>query len=467
MVLCETKLPSDQVIKNILPGFEINSRPTKSGQNGLAIGVKTQTFNSVLDVTSSSHNSILVTRIEMNNIAIRIILGYAPQETDIIDTREHFFTELEIELHKCKIAGDTPYLVGDMNAKIEIENNEIIGSSRNGKLLAEVIKNQELVVLNYDKRCRGKWTHVIRTTGASSVLDYVIVSRELLNFVKEVMIDEECAFCPFGLTKKITQYSDHNAIVTSLTIPYTKKKKPEEEKSWRLSDDGFTEFREITNHESFPTEIEGSSAKQKYNQYEKLLFNTMNQCFQKAKQKKKREYKKDHAALYRKAVAYAKKGKAQRKVSSVYFEVIRTENIKIVAERTKENIKSTLKNLTIDGAFSPNNFWELCKKNRQNNKCNMGSSVISINGNEVCGEELIKETYKEEFRHRLRERSIIPELKNYEQRTKLICDLYVEEAKSVSTPDYTYEELEQVTRKLKKRKASGRDRLPPEIMMQA
>ena len=89
MVLCETKLPSDQVIKNILPGFEINSRPTKSGQNGLAIGVKSQTFNSVLDVTSSSHNSILVTRIEMNNIAIRIILGYAPQETDIIDTREH------------------------------------------------------------------------------------------------------------------------------------------------------------------------------------------------------------------------------------------------------------------------------------------------------------------------------------------------------------------------------------------
>lgn len=121
--------------------------------------------------------------------------------------------------------------------------------------------------------------------------------------------------------------------------------------------------------------------------------------------------------------------------------------------------------MTIDGAFSPNNFWELCKRNRQNNKCNMGSSVISINGNEVCGEELIKETYKEEFRHRLRERSIIPELKNYEQRTKMICDLYVEEAKSVSTPDYTYEELEQVTRKLKKRKASGRDRLPPEIMM--
>ena len=119
IILCETKLPSDRLIKKLLPTYEITSRPTKLGQSGLAIAVKKQTFNSVLDVTSSSHNNILVTRIGLDETkAVRVILGYAPQETGNADDREHFFTELNIEITESKLAGDLPLVMGDMNAKI-------------------------------------------------------------------------------------------------------------------------------------------------------------------------------------------------------------------------------------------------------------------------------------------------------------------------------------------------------------
>ena len=93
----------------------------------------------------------------------------------------------------------------------------------------------------------------------------------------------------------------------------------------------------------------------------------------------------------------------------------------------------------------------------------MGTSVIAENGNEVFGEEMIRDTYKKEFQHRLREREIHPKLQNYEERSKVLCHMYVEHSKSVKVPDYSHQELYQVTKNLKKRKAFGRDKIPPEI----
>ena len=79
IALCEMKLPSDQIIKSMLPDYEINCSPTKSGQSGLVIAVKKQTFNSASEVTNTFHKDITVTRIGFDSAAVRIILGYAPQ----------------------------------------------------------------------------------------------------------------------------------------------------------------------------------------------------------------------------------------------------------------------------------------------------------------------------------------------------------------------------------------------------
>ena len=166
-----------------------------------------QTFNSVLDVTSTYHKNIVVSRIGLDSIAARIILGYAPQETDNLEVRQEFFTELEIEINECKINGEMPFVIGDMNAKLISENGDIKSNSYNGKLLLDIVSNQDLKVLNFDSKCNGKWTHVIRTTGSSSVLDYAITSSELVKHVKVVII------ISFTLLKLI-----HNVRVVFMTI---------------------------------------------------------------------------------------------------------------------------------------------------------------------------------------------------------------------------------------------------------
>ena len=101
----------------------------------------------------------------------------------------------------------------------------------------------------------------------------------------------------------------------------------------------------------------------------------------------------------------------QRRVAKLYLLELNKLNVSEVAAAEKEKIKGILQNLTIDNKFSPNKFWELCKKARSKSSC--GTSVETEEGVELFGDELILNAYLDEFVHRLRKRDIIPELRNY------------------------------------------------------
>ncbi len=463
IVFCETKLPSGNEMKKLFPEYEISTRSTKVGKCGVAIGVRLQTFKSVLDVTTTDLQDILSVRICMESCSIRVILGYAPQETEKIEVRENFFMELDIEVAKCILDGDLPLVIGDLNAKIEMAENEINSITPNGKLLSGIVNNHGLEVLNFSSLCKGKWrTHVIRTTGASSVLDYVMTCCKLAKSVKEMVIDEECIFCPFYTTtkKKIPQYSDHNAMIIKMSIEHSKKK-TNPDVSWKITPEGIQNFQDITNSDL--RDIESTNKPQKmYNMLENNILKSMDKCFEKRKAKKIFPLKKYFYEMYKKVTAFARKGKAQRIVAKTYIQEINRMNAEATSAIRNEQVKSTLKKLTVDGKFSPDSFYKLCKKSRKQTM--MGTSVETDDGTELFGDELILNAYRDEFIHRLRTRDIIPELKNFEMRTEQICKLKLLETKTNKEPDYTTKELEVVLAGLKKGKASGRDKIPPDVL---
>ena len=461
IALCETKLGDDKLLRKLLPNYSINSRPNKTGKSGIALAIKSQTFNSVLEVTSTPHKDILVVRVGMDATSLRMILVYAPQETDDVETRENFFTELEIEVINCKMNGDFPIVLGDLNAKIEQNDKRVVPLSANGKLLKGIVENQQLTVLNFAENCTGKWTHVIRTTGKSSVLDYVMIGNEAYLYVKEVTIDEDCVFCPFATKKNKIQYSDHNAIITTLSVSHTRKK-PQHRQSWRITEEGLKDFAESCL--DLPTLNHISDTKEKYNLFEKSIHNKMDQCFHRHKPKRQLNLPGPHKTIYKQAMAFAKQGKAQRKVARVYIQAMVKVNTERAAFQTRENVKNTLQDLTINNTFSPNKFWNLCKKSRGKG-ADMGTSIVSDSGVEIFGDEMILGAYKDEFQHRLRQREIIPELQNYQERRKLLCDYYVEEAKLVKQEPYSSDELAKAKLKLKKKKATGLDSIPAEIYL--
>ena len=465
--LCETKLPSGGTLKAAFPDYEICFRPTKAGKSGIAIGVKKQTFSSILDVTSTPHNGILAIRITMAEKSVRIILGYAPQETDNRENREAFFTELGIEITNCLAENDLPIVIGDLNAKISQRPNDNVleGVTSNGRLLIEVIENHELDVLNFHPKCTGKWTHVTRTTGASSVLDYLITCRDITRFVDTITINEDCVLCPFWLEKKRgavePHYSDHNPIIATFHIAHQAKKESQVRK-WKITMEGLEAFSKLTT-DGMDVKLQGENVQQMYNFTEDTINAAMGKCFRKAKNKGVNHLHSKYMAKYKEVTKFARKGRSQRKVAKMYIQELKKLNTEEVAAAQKEKINTTLRNLTIDDKFSPTNFWQLCKKSR--NQTNSGTSVENEDGTELYGDEMIKNAYLKEFVHRLRKREIVPELKNYESRTELICKMRLEETKNNKEPPYTETEYKKVKDHLKNGKSCGRDLFPPDIFI--
>ena len=222
------------------------------------------------------------------------------------------------------------------------------------------------------------------------------------------------------------------------------------------------EFHRLTT-EDLDMNLSGKDIQEKYDDLERKINVVMGKCFKKVKSKQPTQIPTQYMTKYKQITSFARRGKCQRKVAKIYIQELIKMNVEAVAEREKEKVKYILTKLTIDDKFSPNNFWELCKKSRRNG--DSGTSVENSDGSELFGIDLVSNAYLEEFVHRLRKREIVPELKNYEQRTEQICQLYLEEARNNKEPMYTQEEYDKVCKGLKKGKSCGRDLFPPDIFI--
>ena len=91
------------------------------------------------------------------------------------------------------MSSDDFIVKGDLNAKLDVESSgQLYNDSPNGRLLLNVVYDQSLVVVNFSNKCSGTWTHVIRTTGRMSRLDYALTSTDFNKNIINMTIDETC-----------------------------------------------------------------------------------------------------------------------------------------------------------------------------------------------------------------------------------------------------------------------------------
>ena len=137
-----------------------------------------------------------------------------------------FWQCLEQEIVAAKNSNCMIWIQMDANAKvggkvISGDPNEI---SDNGRLLVDIIKRENLVLVNSSPLCSGVITRqrVTQTNAERSVLDYIIVCEQLEQFLEMMVIDEDRNF---PLTKyaskkgvrKIVQ-SDQNTLYAKFSI---------------------------------------------------------------------------------------------------------------------------------------------------------------------------------------------------------------------------------------------------------
>ena len=455
----------------MLHQYDVIDCCVKGGKGGIVIAVKKNVFGSFINVTNSKLDNLLVGRISTGTKSVRIIACYAPQETDLKEVREEFFEDLSIEVNKSRLSDEEFVILGDLNSKLEVnEDNTIFNVSPNGKLLLEFVQGHDLEILNFTDLCCGDQTHVIRTTGQSSRLDYVLTTKKFMKQVSSMVIDETCLLCPFRMEKLkgkyVQKFSDHNSIILDLKIPrgFMEKSSNSKKKHWKITQEGLSMFYDITNDdESQDIELQSFDVDD-YDSLEAYMDMCMKKCFKsftpknRAKNKLDGEYGKIVSSLMR----IYEKGKTQRRVVKRYIQELGKSQVEAIAEDRSKKFVDRLQQLTVDDKFSLDAFWKL-KKSYTNTKSVL-SSVENESGVEIFGKSAIINEYRNEFMKRLSPVEIEEELKLFEEMTLKLSELCVEVSGTAITPDFTKKELDEAIKELKKGK-SWPDNFPPEVFI--
>ena len=285
----ETKLSRKNQIR--LDEYEVFEKVRKNkGGGGIMIGIRKDIKATPVEVSPQDPEvEILVVEVELENITIRFITAYGPQEDDHEGKINKFYCSLEEEIINCEERNCGLVLEMDCNAKLggNIIKGDPHDMSGNGKLLWDIVQRRDCTVVNATEKCKGIITRSRMKGGIKeeSVIDFVIVNALLVPHIEEMEIDE-------SKTKALTRYrkgipvpSDHNHIKCTFNISLEKRTTPRQEVYCLRSEKGLKEFKEKTTHtkkfsscfsEEGDIQIEGKK-------WLKTLKKTIHLCFKKVR----------------------------------------------------------------------------------------------------------------------------------------------------------------------------------------
>ena len=400
---------------------------------------------------------------------------HAPQETDSVDTRTEFFEEMAVQTERCLDAGDRLIILGDFNSRIHQEGDQLQSFSPNGKLLQQLIEDNNLQVGNFSPQTTGSWTRIQRKKDGEvckSVIDYVLFQEETMSLLEGMTVDEEKIHCPYRQTiakkKKNITFSDHCAILLTLKVEFERRKlRGVSFKTWKFTEEGYTQYKEES--EALMEVNWHPDSTESYDLWSGKFEHLLSRCFTKKTVKlgaHDESQVKKNKSVRNILAAVAKKGKTQRQIVKKYLErVVELESRRDALYRTNR-LKHTMSTLTEDEKFSPNGFWKLKKAADRNVSPEMVYTIMKENGAEVSGEKAINDAYKEEFKHRLRTREPHPGWEGHVEEINSVIRTWLQ-GDTVSSPPFTDEELDKVILRLKKGKSAGTDDHPPELFINA
>ena len=154
--------------------------------------------------------------------------GYGPQECWDSNIFSFFFA-IDKEISAFKLLGNSVIISMDANSKLgpEIIPGDPYRQSPNGNILAGIVNRHALCVVNGMKEKRkGLITRQRNTeTGnEKSIIDFVIVSNDLMEHIDEIHVDDERTHVLTKNTKTkngiVYSESDHNVINTKIRLKW-------------------------------------------------------------------------------------------------------------------------------------------------------------------------------------------------------------------------------------------------------
>ena len=443
-----------------LNDYEIFESIRKNKENGgTMIGIH-RSLEPVLIEEYCETFELIVTEIKVMHREIRIISGYGPQETWKDEEKMPFFVALEEEISKAQINGKSLIIELDANAKLgqQYIANDPKPMSSNGLILAGIIERHALIVANgVQAKSEGvitrKRSTVVNTE--ESVIDFVLISGDMLDLLVSIKIDEErnCVLTSITNSKKgiIKSESDHNSIITSFNIPWENKTDSERIEVFNFRDEkGLEKFKYITDNSTrlstiFDTE---ESVEKQTKKFLKKFNRILHQCFPKIRIKHAKETEIDKLFKTKRDLKHKDDHASKEKLKTV-----ETKLADKMAEDLYNIVKEEVSIVNSDeGGFHSGHLWKLKNKLRPKSQ-NSPTAMLNKDGKLITSSNGLKTANMEHFKKVLENRPIKPELKEYQKEREQLCEERILEASKNVTEDWSEKDVKDVINKLKKRKS--------------
>ena len=350
----------------------------------------------------------------------------------------------------------------DANSKLgeEYIPGDPKAQSKNGKLLANVIDENDPVVVNGTDKFSGLITRHRKTINGveESVIDFFIVCRRFFNLVNNLIIDEQRIYC---LTKfsgktgtKNIKETDHNMFILNMNVSWDTALDDTEERvevyNFKNEEDFENFVKETNNNQALRTCFDNDEEDfdKSCNRWLSILNTIIKKCFRKIRIKKQVPNK-ELEKLFEKKEAIKTYLTLNDNTDEKYYEKKEElENVfediaEICAKDNKDTVKRYLGETDdgIDG-FNQAKTWALKKKLSPKNIEEPPMAKKDKQGNLITDKKLLENLYMDTYVERLKPNEMVPGLENLENLKEYLFKLRYEACKDKKTDEWNQDELE-------------------------
>ena len=445
--------------------FELTRKEQRVSGGGLMIGVD-RDLQALQVREGDDEVECLTVVVSVPGTDIRAVCGYGPQGRDTAAHKTLFWEYLEKEVDTASKSDQVLIIQLDSNshAGSHLIPNDPNPQNENGKFLQRFMdKNPGLRIVNSLPICKGLITRQRNTTlrKEMAVLDLFIVCEKALVYIHSMKVDEggEYQLSNFHGIKRghKTTHGDHNIVTLNCKFQSAQATPQRTELFNFKNREGQQLFKELTtntNKLSNCFENNLPFLKQTKNWF-KQLNSFFYQCFTKIRSRKRKQKVSEVERL----LEMRKKLRRNTQEETVRdnqerIKQIESEIQKLTNWKDRESIWQKFQQVAdSDNSTSTQAMWKWKKQLFPKIKQCPPMGVKNKKGEVETKSAQVKEIYKEEYKHRLRARPLIPELLDIEEVQNKLFQIRLKVTRNVTTPPWTMKELNKVLSSLKSGKA--------------
>ena len=399
----ETHL-NEEVIS--IPGYTIYKKDRSSYSGGILIAVKDIIKNIAIEVSrmDGGHEGLWMV-LDNSVLKLRIGVIYMPQEGTKKGELKKAYDEIRKEIKN--EGNENTVLIGDFNAKIG-RSDRLEKKSASGKLLEEFVLQNNLVVINHEPVCRGRWTRVQGET--HSEIDYVITTKQIVNCITEVVIDEEKEYSLFHYKEerygKSCIYPDHNPIITK--IKWKAMEKKNRKRVQIMTQEGWKRYARELEEEQLHTQIiRNGDISEEYTKFNDTVISVYEKCT-------KRVTRTNVGKINRQLLGTIKKLKKRKRKERLSKEELHLINHRIIllqehceselVQKRRRQVETAVSKIKKSGKTDLTEFWDLSRK-MQDKKAGVRTAIIDMDGKKITDVEEIKRVCKNYYNQLLTTRT--------------------------------------------------------------